>query len=160
MGCIYNGVCSSLIALFLWQQVTNLAALTAHCGISPNTYGSLSKLDLFSNSLWGCVIGGQELQLSFHLILWAVYMQPFSIARLCSLSLYVGKAFLKFGSVTVVRYSATVYSRSPNSILVCSVFLLILSNVSSTYFCFLMIWLGLIQFSNLVVVLGLCGVCL
>ena len=26
MGCIYNGVCSSLVALFLWQQVTNLAA--------------------------------------------------------------------------------------------------------------------------------------
>ena len=27
MGCIYNGVCSSLVALFLWQQVTNLAAV-------------------------------------------------------------------------------------------------------------------------------------
>ena len=34
MGCLYNGVCSSLIALFLWQQVTNLAAVMAHCGIS------------------------------------------------------------------------------------------------------------------------------
>ena len=26
MGCIYNGVCSSLVALFLWQQVTNRMA--------------------------------------------------------------------------------------------------------------------------------------
>ena len=34
---------------------------------------------------------------------------PFSIARLCSPSLYIVKAFLKFGSVTMVRYSATVY---------------------------------------------------
>jgi hypothetical protein len=33
-----------------------------------------------------------------------------SIARLCSPSLYIVKAFLKFGSVTVVRYFATVYS--------------------------------------------------
>jgi hypothetical protein len=43
MGCIYNGVCSSLVALFLWQQVTHLAAVMVHCGISPNRYGSLSK---------------------------------------------------------------------------------------------------------------------
>ena len=41
MSCIYNGVCSSLVALFLWQQVTNLAAVIALCGISPNRYGSL-----------------------------------------------------------------------------------------------------------------------
>ena len=34
MGCIYNGVCSPLVALFAWQQVTNLAAVMAHCGIS------------------------------------------------------------------------------------------------------------------------------
>ena len=56
MGCIYNGVCSSLVDLFLWQQVTHRAAVMAHCGISPSRYGSLSKLDLFSNSLWVCVI--------------------------------------------------------------------------------------------------------
>ena len=31
----------------LWQQVTNLAAVTAHCGISPSRYGSLSKSGLF-----------------------------------------------------------------------------------------------------------------
>ena len=56
IGCIYNGVCSSLVALFSWQQVTNLAAVMAHCGISPNRYRSLSKLDLFSNTLWIWVI--------------------------------------------------------------------------------------------------------
>ena len=49
MGCIYNGVCSSLVALFSWQQVTNLAAVMEHCGISPSRYGSLSEL-------WVCVI--------------------------------------------------------------------------------------------------------
>ena len=59
MGCIYNGVCSSLVDLFLWQQVTNLAAVMAHCDISPSRYGSLSKLGLFSNSLWICVIRGK-----------------------------------------------------------------------------------------------------
>ena len=31
MGCIYNGVCFSLVALFLWQQVTHLAAVMANC---------------------------------------------------------------------------------------------------------------------------------
>jgi hypothetical protein len=63
MGCIYNGVCSSLVDLFLWQQVTHLAALMAHCGISPSRYGSLSKLGLFSNSLWICVIWGKYVSL-------------------------------------------------------------------------------------------------
>ena len=47
MGCIDNGVCSSLVVLFLRQQVTHLAAAMAHCGISPSKYGSLSKLGLF-----------------------------------------------------------------------------------------------------------------
>ena len=46
MGCFYIGACSSLVALFLWQQVTHLAAVMAHCGISPSRYWSLSKLDL------------------------------------------------------------------------------------------------------------------
>ena len=40
MDCIYNGVCSSLVAFFLWQQVSNLAA-----GIVTLWY--LSKLGLF-----------------------------------------------------------------------------------------------------------------
>ena len=39
MGCIYNGVCSSLVALVLWQQVSNVAAVMAHCGVSPSGYG-------------------------------------------------------------------------------------------------------------------------
>ena len=56
MGCIYNGDCSSLVDLFLWQQVTNIAAVMAHCGISPSRYGSSSKSGLFSNILWICVI--------------------------------------------------------------------------------------------------------
>ena len=50
--CSYNVVCVPLVALFSWQQATDLAAMTAHCGISPNRYGSLSMFDLFSNSLW------------------------------------------------------------------------------------------------------------
>jgi hypothetical protein len=33
MGYIYNGVCSSLVDLVFWQQVTNLAAVMTHCGI-------------------------------------------------------------------------------------------------------------------------------
>ena len=57
MGCIYNGVCSSLVDLFMWQQVTNLAAVIAHAGISPNRFVSLSKFDFFSNSyLCVCII--------------------------------------------------------------------------------------------------------
>ena len=114
MGCIYNGVCSSLVALFSWQQVTNLAAVMAHCGISPSRYGSFSKLDMFSNSLWICVIWGKYVSLIWSYIGQEVrkcssvstsfcgqcahnlsslesqvsLRQPFSIARLCSLSLY------------------------------------------------------------------------
>ena len=38
MGCIYNGVCFSMVDLFLWEQVTNLAAVMSHCGISPSRY--------------------------------------------------------------------------------------------------------------------------
>uniref|UniRef100_A0A4W5Q7Q2 Tyrosinase n=1 Tax=Hucho hucho TaxID=62062 RepID=A0A4W5Q7Q2_9TELE len=56
----------------------------------------------------------------FHLILWALCtladlalkrrqaMAAFLNSKLCSLSLYIVKVFFKFGSVTVVRYSATV----------------------------------------------------
>ena len=130
MGCIYNGVCSSLVALFLWQQVTNLAAMMAHCGISHSRYGSLSICGLFSNYLCICVIWSyiwQDVRMCSSVYThfvgseqWAHSLssleshvclrRPFSIARLCSLSLYIVKAFLNFVSVTVVRYSATVYS--------------------------------------------------
>ena len=131
MGCIYNGVSSSLVALFLWQQVTDLAAVMA---VMAHRY--LSKLGLFSNSLWICVIWGKYVSLIWSYIgqevrkcssvstsfcgQWVHSLssleshvclrRPFSIARLCSLSLYIVKAFLNFGSVTVVRYSAAVYS--------------------------------------------------
>uniref|UniRef100_A0A674B5K6 Phosphodiesterase n=1 Tax=Salmo trutta TaxID=8032 RepID=A0A674B5K6_SALTR len=37
-------------------MVTNLAAVLAHCGISPSRYGSLSKLGLFSNYLWSVLL--------------------------------------------------------------------------------------------------------
>ena len=67
MGCIYNGVCSSLVALFLWQQVTNIAALMAHCGTSPNRYGSLSKSVCF-RILYGSV---REICVSNMVIHWA-----------------------------------------------------------------------------------------
>ena len=39
MGCIYNGVCSLLVALFLWQKVTHLAAvvfLPVDMGVDQN----------------------------------------------------------------------------------------------------------------------------
>jgi hypothetical protein len=47
IGCIYNVDSSSMVALFSWQWATNHAAVNAHCGISPNKYGSLSMFDLF-----------------------------------------------------------------------------------------------------------------
>jgi hypothetical protein len=84
--CIYNVVCCSLVALFLWQQVTNIATVIAHCAISPNRYASFIKFghvfELFvglCNLRELCVSNmvvplaeGYEVQLSFHLILWAV----------------------------------------------------------------------------------------
>ena len=86
MGCIYNGVCSSLVALFLWQQVTNLAAVMAHCGISPNRYGSFINIGFvfdfivcLRNLREICVsnmvihlAGVMKCSFSFHLTLWAV----------------------------------------------------------------------------------------
>ena len=56
MGFTYNGVCYSLVYLFLWQQVTNLAAVMVHCDISPSRYWSFSKSYMFLNSLWICGI--------------------------------------------------------------------------------------------------------
>jgi hypothetical protein len=121
---------------FSYGNRSHLAAVMVHCGISPNRYGSLSKLDLFLNSLWVCVIWGKYVSLIWSYIWQEVrkcssvatsfcgqcaysgsslesqvcLRQPFSIARLCSLSLHIVKAFLHFGSVMVARYSATVYS--------------------------------------------------
>ena len=88
MACIYNGVCSSLVALFSWQQVTHLAALMAHCGISPSSrYGSLSKLDLFSNSLWICVIWGKYVSLIWSLSISIFFLLSLSLYLLYSLSI-------------------------------------------------------------------------
>ena len=79
MGCIYYGVCSSLVALFLWQQVTHFAAVMAHCGISPSRYQNVSAFVDLCNLREVCVFnmvthlaGDSEVQLSFHLILWTV----------------------------------------------------------------------------------------
>ena len=33
----HNGVCSSLVALFWWQQVTNLSAVMAHGCFPPSS---------------------------------------------------------------------------------------------------------------------------
>jgi hypothetical protein len=124
MCCIFNGVCSSLVALFLRQQVTNLAAVIVHCGMSPSRYGSLSKLDFFQ-ILWVYVIWGKYASLwsyiwqevrkcssvstsfceqcahSLSSLERQVYLlRPFSIARVCSLSLYIVKDFHNFGSVS------------------------------------------------------------
>jgi hypothetical protein len=56
MDCIYNCVGTSVVAFFLWEPVTNIAAVMTHYGISHNRYGISPKFDLFSNSLWVCVI--------------------------------------------------------------------------------------------------------
>jgi hypothetical protein len=64
----------------LWQQVTNIAAVMAHCGISPNRYVRLSKLELMTNSfcnmreiclLYGHTLGrrlGSAAQLPSHFV--------------------------------------------------------------------------------------------
>ena len=44
MGSIYNGVCSSLVAPFLWQQVTNIAAVMAHIGLIFEFFVGLCNL--------------------------------------------------------------------------------------------------------------------
>ena len=129
MGCIYNTLCSSLVALFLWQQVTHLAAVMAHCGISPSRDRSLSNLDLFFEFFLG-LCNLREICVSNMVILYTwqevrkcssdstsfcgkcahslsslesqvCLWRPFSIAKPSSLSLY-------FRSVTVIRYSASV----------------------------------------------------
>ena len=77
IGSIYNNVCASLVALFSWQQNTNLAAVMAHVGISPDRYGSLSMFDLFSNSLRVCGLCGKYVSL-----MWAYISLSLSITEL------------------------------------------------------------------------------
>ena len=54
MGCIYNGVCSSLIALFLWQQVTHLAAVM-HTGVFHPV-----DMGVYQNLVYFLIICGSE----------------------------------------------------------------------------------------------------
>ena len=55
MGCIYNGVYCSLVALFLWQQVTHLDVVLAHFGISLSPLSpSLSLSDHPVNCMSVC----------------------------------------------------------------------------------------------------------
>jgi hypothetical protein len=44
MGCIYHGVCFSLVALFLWQQVTKLSAVMAQITAEPKFVVDLCNL--------------------------------------------------------------------------------------------------------------------
>ena len=124
-----------------------------------------------SNSLWVCVIWGKYLSLIRSYIWQEVrkcssvsssfvgrvhidlaleksgcFRQPFSIARLCSLSLYIVNDFLKFLGQS--QWSGILplctLSLGPNIILVCCFFVNSFQCVKKSYFCFLMIWLGLI----------------
>ena len=52
---VYGGF-SPLFVLFLSQQLTNLAAVFAHCCISPNRYRSFLAFDMFSKPVWVSVI--------------------------------------------------------------------------------------------------------
>ena len=112
--------------------VSNLAAVMSHCGISSSRYGSLSKLDVLFlffvglcnlREIWSYIwqevrkcssvftsFCGQGAHSLSSLHSQVCLLRPFSIARLCLLNLYIVKEFLNFGSVTVVRCSATVYS--------------------------------------------------
>ena len=77
----------SLIWSYIWQEFRKCSSVsTSLCGQCANSLSSL------------------ESQVCLR--------RPFLIARLCSLSLYIIKYFLNFGSVTVVRYSATTVFRA------------------------------------------------
>ena len=119
----------------LWQEVTYLAANTAHSFFSLRMRGNSSlsvkllnsgqcfsicgkKSSLMCLYLWHCVrkcssvstAPSSQWQHSLSSLgsqVW--WCLPFSIAKLWSLSLFIVNAFLRFLSVTMVRYSATVY---------------------------------------------------
>ena len=52
---LYGG-CIPLDVLLLLQQLTNLAAVFAHCCTSPSRYGSFLSLVIFPKSFWVLVI--------------------------------------------------------------------------------------------------------
>ena len=109
------------------QQVTNLAAAFAHCCISPNRYGSLWASGVSLKSLHAFVIRGkcvflmssydwQEVRKCSSVSIWLCVQREhslsslgsqvcpwrlFSMARLCSLSLYS----LCYGSNSMPIYS-------------------------------------------------------
>ena len=100
-------------SLLLSQQFTNVAAVFAHCCISPSRNGSFSSLVMFTNSLWVCTNCGRYVSLmswysgqvvrkcssvsTAFCVQWVHSLsslgrgvclwRPFSIARLWSLSL-------------------------------------------------------------------------
>ena len=59
---LYGG-CVPFDILLLSQQLTNLAAVIAHCCTSPSRYGSFLSLVMFSKSLWVVVICGKYVSL-------------------------------------------------------------------------------------------------
>ena len=129
MGCIYNGVCSSLVALvatghkycccdgtlvfyledtvwefikigFVFKFFVDLCTLREICLIWSYIWQEVRKCSSVSTSFCGQYAHSlSSLESQFCI------RQPFSIARLCSLSLYIAKAFLKFWSVKVVSMS-------------------------------------------------------
>ena len=62
--------------------------------------------DCISMSYWSLITVKTQPVLSGQQVWWCL---PFSTARLWPLSLYIVSVFLRFLSVTVVGYSATVY---------------------------------------------------
>ena len=127
---IHNVVCDPLVALFTWQR-PQILLLWLHTAVFRLTdmgvyqclicfrilCGSMGNMYLMWSYIWQEVrkcssvstilfVGTQLVFSQDQSLLW----QPLSVARLCSLSLYIVKVFINFGSVTVVEYSATVYS--------------------------------------------------
>ena len=98
----------SLIWSYIGQEVRKCSSVsTSFCGQCAHRQTWLSRED----RLW----------------------QPFSIARLCSLSLYIVKAFLNFGQL----HWSGILCLGPNSFLVCLLFVDCFKKLSCN---FLMIW--------------------
>ena len=56
-------VCSPFSSLLLSQQFTNLAAVFAHCCLSPSRNGCFLSFVIFTNSRWVCVNCGKYVPL-------------------------------------------------------------------------------------------------
>ena len=79
MGCIYNDVCSSLVALFLWQQVTHLAAVMAHWYFTQQIW----EIGCFYFFVGMCNL--REIWIS-NMVIHFSFSKPFSISSSLSLS--------------------------------------------------------------------------